>query len=120
MDKQKLTPGVGMEKPREDAIERMLKQAERGELGGTLRRSRPEGERIIRPFSPPPRDNGTPPSKAPRGMANAVQGDLGAYRQQEARKVFPGIAGKDASNPLRYRKPATAIDEKFGPGDKVC
>jgi hypothetical protein len=116
----KRTPGVGQESKGMDPIERMLKQAEQGKLGGTLRQSRPEGNRIQRPFQASPRDESTPPSKAPRGMGNAVQGDLGKYRQEEARKVFPGIPGKDTSNPLHYRKPETAIDAKFGPGDKVA
>ena len=117
---KKMTPGVGQDMGGRDPITRMLEQAEKGQLGGTLKQSRPEGDKIIRPFQPPPRDYSTPPSKAPRGMANNVEGDLGMYRQQEARKVFPGLAGKDESNPLRYRKPETAIDAKFGPGDKVC
>ena len=117
---KKMTPGVGQDMGGRDPITRMLEQAEKGQLGGTLKQSRPEGDKIIRPFQAPPRDYSTPPSKAPRGMANSVEGDLGMYRQQEARKVFPGLAGQDETNPLRYRKPETAIDAKYGPGDKVC
>jgi hypothetical protein len=116
----KMSPGVGYDDKSRDPIEKMLEQAEKGKLGGTLSGSRPEGTVIRRPFTAPPRDYSTPPSKAPRGMGTKVEGDLGEYRQMEARKVFPGISGKDTSNPLRYRKPATAIDPKFGPGDKVC
>lgn len=118
--KQKTTPLIGEETKGVDPIERMLKQAERGELGGTLSRSRPEGRIYPRPFQAPPRTDQTPPSKAPRGMATSVEGDLGKYRQQEMVKIFGAQGGKDESNPLRYRKPQTAIDEKFGPGDKVC
>lgn len=118
--KMKMTPGAGMDMKGRDPIEHMLEMAEKGKLGGTLRQSRPEGQVIQRPFQQPPRDYNTPPSKAPRGMANAVEGDLGMYRQQEAKKVFPGLSGKDESNPLRYRKPQTGIDEKFGPGDRIC
>lgn len=118
--KEKTTPGVGTEAQVNDPITRMLKQVEEGKLGGTLRQSRPEGDRIKRPFQMAPRDYGTPPSKAPKGMAYAVEGDLGKYRQMEAKKVFPGLPGKDTPNRLPYRKPETAIDSKFGPGDKVC
>jgi hypothetical protein len=116
----KMSPGIGDESKGRDPIERMLEQAERGKLGGTLRQSRPEGTPYPRPFQAPPRDYSTPPSKAPRGMANEVMGDIGAYRQQEAVKVFGAQGGKSISNPLRYRKPETAIDAKYGPGDKVC
>lgn len=116
----KMTPGIGQD-DKKTALDRMLERAERGDRSmGTLRGSRPSDDRIIRPFTPNPRDFSTPPSKAPRGMGNAVQGDLGHYRQVEAKKVFPGLPGKDQGNGLRYRKPATAIDAKFGPGDKVC
>ena len=117
---KKMTPATGQDLGGRDPIARMLDQAEKGQLGGTLRQSRPEGDPIQRPFQAPPRDYSTPPSKAPRGMANSVEGDIGMYRQQEARKVFSKLAGKDISNPLNYRKPETAIDAKYGPGDKVC
>lgn len=122
MDKQKYTPGVGQETDKKSPLDRMMEAAERGDRSlGTLRGSRPGDDRgIQRPFQPAPRDYATPPSKAPRGMANAVEGDLGAYRQSEAKKVFGSLPGKDSSNPLRYRKPQTGIDAKFGPGDKVC
>ena len=73
------------------------------------------------PWTPPPQPEPKMPSKAPAGMATAVKGDIGKYRQQEAEKVFPkGLGGRAIRNPLSYRAPETAIDSKFGPGDKVC
>lgn len=117
---KKMTPGTGQDLGGRDPIQRMLDQAEKGQLGGTLKQSRPEGDQIIRPFQAPPRDYSTPPSKAPRGMATSVEGDIGMYRQQEAVKVFGAQGGKSISNPLSYRKPETAIDSQFGPPDKVC
>ena len=117
--KEAFVPGAGADTQISDPITKMLKQAEEGKLGGTLRQSRPDDGRVIRPFTSPPRDYSTPPSKAPRGMGNAVQGDLGKYRQIEAKKVFPGLPGKDTASGLPFRKPQTGIDAKFGPGDKV-
>jgi hypothetical protein len=62
-----------------------------------------------------------PKSYAPKGMAMAVKGDLGAYRQMESQKVTrKKLGGRSIANPLTYRKPETAIDGKFGPGDRVC
>ena len=116
----KITPGVG-QGSKKSALDRMLDAAERGDRSlGTLRGSRPSDDRTKRPFTQPPYGTMAPPSKAPRGMGNAVEGDLGKYRQMEAKKVFPGLPGKDTASGLPYRKPATAIDAKFGPGDKVC
>ena len=74
------------------------------------------------PWTSPPDPEPKPPSKAPAGMATSVKGDIGMYRQQEAGKVFSrrSLGGKTISNPLSYRTPDTAIDSKYGPGDKVC
>ena len=73
------------------------------------------------PWTPPPQPEPKMPSKAPYGMEACVKGDIGKYRQQEAEKVFrKGLGGRSISNPLKYRTPDTAIDAKFGPGDKVC
>jgi hypothetical protein len=44
-----------------------------------------------------------------------VKGDLGSFRQEEAKKVFPGLKGKavSASAALPYRKPM--IEGGMGP-----
>lgn len=97
----------------EDYIDKMLKQAEAGKLGGTLKNSRPEGTPLPRPFQMPPDkpDIPKPKSNAPKGMATSVKGDLGYYRGVEADKVFGrkmkgwGRTGACAK-PLTYRKPA--------------
>lgn len=75
---------------------------------------------IKRPWFGGPSSAPKPVSKAPAGMAAAVKGDLGKYRQMEYAKVARKLGGRDVSNPLHYRTPDTAIDAKFGPGDKVC
>ena len=110
-----------------DYVDDMLEKAEKGKLGGTLKNSRPEGQPVPRPrwgqiWTAPPQPDKTPPSKAPYGMASAVKGDIGMYRQKEAGKAFSrrSLGGGTISNPLHYRTPETAIDGKFGPGDKVC
>ena len=74
------------------------------------------------PWTSPPAPDPKLPSKAPAGMAAAVKGDIGMYRQKEAGKVFSrrSLGGKTISNPLSYPMPETAIDSKYGPGDKVC
>ena len=95
---------------------------------GTLR----EGRQSM-PSTPLPRPKGgifemgdkkdmpKPRSYAPKGMGNAVKGDLGAYRQEESQKVTrKKLGGRSISNPLHYRAPDTAIDAAYGPGDKVC
>ena len=119
-----MTPGIGDEMKGKDPLQRLMDRAEAGDRSlGTLRGVRPADGRMqpgIKIFQAPPRDYSTPPSKAPRGMGTKVEGDLGMYRQQEAVKVFGAQGGKSISNPLSYRKPMTAIDAKYGPGDKVC
>lgn len=63
------------------------------------------------------------PSKAPAGMGNAVKGNLGMYRGEEAdkQKGFKGDGRAGAcAKKLSYRMPDTAIDSKFGPGDTIC
>ena len=117
-----------------DSYQDILDAADKpGGTSGTL-----QGDRRLPPQQPIPRPKmGWPwtapvqpdpkfPSKAPAGMANQVKGDIGMYRQQEAKKIFgsafPGnkLPGHDRINQLKYRAPETAIDAKFGPGDKVC
>ena len=49
-----------------------------------------------------------------------VEGNLGAQRAKESRKCSAKLGTSIPSNPLYYGKPEMAIDEKFGPGDKVC
>jgi|SRR6185295_598616 len=76
-------------------------------------------------FTPPVQStNPYVPSKAPKGMGNAVKGDLGGYRGQEADKLKnfkgDGRTGACTTKKLTYRYPETAIDSKFGPGDKIC
>ncbi len=62
-----------------------------------------------------------PKSHAPRGMGNAVKGDLGMYRGIEAGRAFPkhvkgwGRTGACAK-PLTYRKPAI----EGGEGPRAC
>jgi hypothetical protein len=112
-----------------DWYEEALKKAEEGKMGGTLSKSRPEGEKLPRPtkmswpWQEAPRMGSTYPSKAPAGMANAVKGDLGMYRGQEADKQkgfkADGRTGACAKK-LYYGEPDMAIDAKYGPGDKIC
>jgi hypothetical protein len=88
-----------------DHVQEALEAAEKGKSGGTLREQRQVlgSEPVKRPDLFP-----KPVSKAPKGMGNAVKGDLGAYRQEEAGKVFKGLPGKSvsAASALPYRKPA--------------
>lgn len=53
------------------------------------------------------------------------KGDLGAksesQRQKFFKKAIKAAGGTDSGTGyLPYRKPQTAIDPKYGPGDKVC
>jgi hypothetical protein len=99
--------------PKVDYTDQALKAAEQGKSGGTLKDSRQViGSEPVKRLIPKilegylmPKPE-QPKSNAPAGMGNAVKGDLGAYRQVEAKKVFKKLPGKDISNPLSYRKPA--------------
>lgn len=76
---------------------------------------------IKRPWFGGPMPTPKPTSKAPVGDGMFVRGDIGAMRQAESQKVTrKKLGGSSESNPLRYRMPETAIDGKYGPGDKVC
>jgi hypothetical protein len=97
-----------------DAYEQALEAAEKGKSGGTLKDQRQViGSEPVKRLIPKilegylmPKPE-APTSKAPKGMGNAVKGDLGAYRQEEAKKVFGRKMGGSAiRNPLTYRKPA--------------
>jgi len=99
-----------------DRIKDLLEEADKGKSGGTLKEQRQfvGSEQVTRPQIPGvtfPK----PVSKAPKGMGNAVKGDIGSFRQEEAKKVFPGLKGKavSASAALPYRKPA--IEGGMGP-----
>jgi len=62
-------------------------------------------------------------SHMPPGATLSPKGDLGARRAAELDGAFPRQikrSGGIPSNPLKYRRPETAIDAKFGPGDKIC
>jgi hypothetical protein len=50
----------------------------------------------------------------------AVKGNLGMQRADESEKASRKLGNKVPRNPLSYRSPDTAIDAKYGPGDKVC
>lgn len=107
-----------------DPMDKYLEQVDKGKQATTLSGIRKEipSTPIMRPWFGAPAPTPKPPSKAPSGMGTQVKGDIGMYRQQEAGKVFSrrSLGGRDISNPLSYGKPETAIDPKFGPGDKVC
>lgn len=64
-----------------------------------------------------------PIMRLPKGSSLSPKGDLGAQRVKEShavsRKLKAGSADKSSSY-LPYQAPASAIDSKFGPGDKVC
>ena len=66
----------------------------------------------------------TPASKMPKGATLSPKGDIGMYSVMEGEKAgkqFKGKGGYDTgSSYLPYRAPETAIDGKFGPGDRVC
>jgi len=101
---------------REIDIDKMLQQAEKGKspstygqqkggvygVGSTMSLQSPQPKQIP---MPPPK------SYAPRGMGNAVKGDLGYYRGVEAGRAFENPikkAGRTGAcaKPLTYRKPA--------------
>lgn len=98
----------------EDYIDKMLKQAEAGKLGGTLKNSRPEGTPLPRPFQMPPDkpDVPKPKSNAPKGEGFAkLPRDIGKAAQDEALKVFKRPIKRSgsavvASAHLPYRKPS--------------
>ena len=50
----------------------------------------------------------------------AVKGNIGSQRAEEAAKASRKLGNAVPRNPLSYRSPETAIDPKYGPGDKVC
>ena len=62
-------------------------------------------------------------SHMPKGASLSPKGDLSQHRTAEGasaiRKSAMGKAER-ASSYLPYRAPETAIDPKFGPGDRVC
>ena len=102
-------------------VDKMLQDVDKGKGPSTMGQTPGFQQNYTSQTPPPPPKQ--PKSNAPRGMANQVTGDLGYYRQIEAGKVFSRPikrAGRVIENPLSYRKPETAIDAKFGPGDKVC
>lgn len=113
-----------------DYVDKMLEREEK-RTKGTLSDVRQMQGSIPMPrpgigtlFTPPVQSTGFRfPSKAPAGMGNAVKGDLGMYRGEEADKQknfkADGRTGRCAQK-LTYRSPETAIDAKFAPGDKVC
>lgn len=115
----------------DDYVDEMLKREEQRKEG-TVKATRDVQGSIPLPrpgigtlFTPPVRSTSVNyPSKAPAGMGAAVKGNLGAYRGQEAdmQKNFKadGRTGACTVKKLTYRTPETAIDGKYGPGDKVC
>ena len=95
-------------------IDKMLRQAEKGKSAPTLGKTE-RGVYGITPRvpSPQPKQVPMPPPKsnAPKGMANAVKGDIGHYRGIEAGRAFSNPikkAGRTGAcaKPLTYRKPA--------------
>ena len=113
-----------------DYVDDMLKREEK-RTKGTLKDVRQMQGSIPLPrpgigtlFTPAAQSTSmTFPSKAPAGMGNAVKGDLGMYRGEEAdkQKGFKGDGRTGRCAPkLSYREPDTAIDSKYGPGDKIC
>lgn len=108
-----------------DAMQEYLDKVDKKGGTGTLAGDRKEmpSAPITRPWFGAPAPQPKPPSKAPAGMGNAVKGDLGAYRGQEAdmQKNFKGDGRTGAcAKRLSYRMPETAIDSKYGPGDTIC
>ena len=114
-----------------DYTDEMLKREEKRTKGtlADVRRDVQGSIPLPRPgigtlFTPPVRSTSMQyPSKAPTGMGNAVKGDLGMYRGQEAdmQKNFKGDGRTGAcAKRFAYRMPDTAIDSKYGPGDTVC
>jgi len=114
-----------------DYVDEMLKREE-SRTKGTMKDVRQMQGSVPMPrpgigtlFTMPVQSSTPPlPSKAPKGMGAAVKGDLGMYRGEEAdkQKGFKGDGrtGCCTSKRLTYRKPDTAIDAKFGPGDYIC
>jgi hypothetical protein len=100
-------------------IDKMLREAEKGKSPSTYG-AQPGGVYGIgSPKKPAPspepdqKKNTMPPPKsyAPKGMGNAVKGDLGYYRGVEAGRAFANPikkAGRTGAcaKPLTYRKPA--------------
>lgn len=105
-----------------DYVEKMLDQAEKGKLGGTLRESRPEGQPVVRPSLPAlllgaPKPPPPPKSHLPQGVSQSPEGDIGAHRGAELRAAFPrqikNSGGYD-KNPLSVKKFDCAND--YGDG----
>lgn len=123
-------------------IDKMLKDVDKGKGPSTAGQTKPyykKYEKIT--VEPPSRQNqennlnkfedryksrwGAPVSNMPKGGKQSPAGDLSKLRQAESHKAFKNNFKKlgadvHASSCLPYRKPATAIDAKYGPGDKVC
>lgn len=93
-------------------IDKMLQAVDKGKGPGTLG-SQPKFIKGYTLPSPQPKQEPMPPPKsnAPKGMGNAVKGDLGYYRGIEAGRAFSNPikkAGRTGAcaKPLTYRKPA--------------
>lgn len=95
-------------------IDKMLQDAEKGKTPSSMGKLPSYIKGITKPMpSPQPKQEPMPPPKsnAPKGMANAVKGDLGHYRGVEASRAFSNPikkAGRTGAcaKPLTYRKPA--------------
>lgn len=65
-----------------------------------------------------------PRSHMPKGATQSPRGNLGDLREREIAGAFPRRikqgSAPNAARALPYRMPKTAIDAKYGPGDKVC
>lgn len=103
---------------KKDYVQDMLDKAEKGQMGGTLRGSRPEGQPVPRPQMPQILKSLFPTVKnnLPSGASQSPKGDLGALRGRELGAAFPRPiknSGKTPSNPLTY----SAFDSANDYGD---
>lgn len=103
-----------------DYVQDMLDKAEKGQLGGTLKGSRPEGVPVVRPSLPRiltnPPQMPSPKSHMPSGASQSPKGDLGALRGRELGAAFPRPikrSGDTPKNPLTY----SAFDSANDYGD---
>jgi hypothetical protein len=102
-------------------IDKMLQESEKGKGPKTYGDQKGGVYGIGSPLpSPQPKQVPMPQPKshAPKGMANAVKGDIGYYRGVEAGRAFSNPikkAGRTGAcaKPLTYRKPA--IEGGSGP-----
>jgi hypothetical protein len=115
--------------PKELDMEKMLADVDKGKQPQTMGQTKPFLQQYEKPEAAKKPVTKEPPqmptkSNMPKGGTQSPRGDLGALRQAESNKAGRQIKnnGPDMkpSSRLPYRKPETAIDAKFGPGDKIC